>query len=312
MLPWVLLYGVTAFLFNHPSVFSDAPTVEFGATALVGTPMECPPTPVELAGQVVVALQARAPAGMSYALIEPEAAKYNHDAAFATVKADGREVSLLIDATGKGGTVRSRPAATAETGGVAPFAIGGRPAGGKTRSPNRERGGDSGKGQATARATDGLKLDYTLHERVLQSIPAMLERTGFPNGDVTVTSVPDLVFLMDADGKRCRVTYNAQTGAVGGRPADDTAVEPTLSPRRFLTRMHLQHGYPGEVSVRWVWAVVVDIMAGVMVFWWLSGVLMWWQIKATRWLGFAVLVVSATTAVAVGFGMHEFLSAAGR
>ena len=29
LLPWAVLYGVTAFLFNHPAAFSDNPTVQF-------------------------------------------------------------------------------------------------------------------------------------------------------------------------------------------------------------------------------------------------------------------------------------------
>ena len=51
-------------------------------------------------------------------------------------------------------------------------------------------------------------------------------------------------------------------------------------------------------------------MALVMVFWGLSGVLMWWQIKATRRVGAVVLLVSLLAAAAAGVGMHEVLSAA--
>ena len=30
LFPWALLYGVTAFLFNHPTAFSEQPTTTFG------------------------------------------------------------------------------------------------------------------------------------------------------------------------------------------------------------------------------------------------------------------------------------------
>jgi hypothetical protein len=52
----------------------------------------------------------------------------------------------------------------------------------------------------------------------------------------------------------------------------------------------------------------VDAMAFVMVFWGISGVFMWWQLKNTRVLGFFVLLLSAAAALALGFGMHEVLS----
>ena len=305
MLPWVLLYGVTAFLFNHPTAFADAPTASFDRTALAGTPMHAPPAPAEVAGRVVAALQARAKPGTTYALVEPEKAKYTREAAFAVVKADGQEINVLIDATGSGGTVRARPAPPPKTETtLAPFALAGT-GGGRPTPKGGERGGPKG-GDG-----EGLKLDGPLHERVLAAVPVVLQKTGFPGGEITVTFVPDLSFLMDADGTRWRVTYNAQAGSVAGRPAADEAADP-LSARRFLTRLHLAHGFPGDFNAKWAWALVVDATAAVMVFWALSGVLMWWQIRATRWLGLVVIVASAVAAIWVGVGMHELFAAGGR
>jgi hypothetical protein len=113
---------------------------------------------------------------------------------------------------------------------------------------------------------------------------------------------------MTDSGKPWIVTYNAQTGSVAGKPADDPAPAEEMSTRRFLTRLHLAHGYPGEQNARWFWAVVVDAMAFVMVFWGVSGIFMWWQIKATRKFGFLVLVLSVAAATALGLGMHEALT----
>jgi hypothetical protein len=307
MLPWVILYGVTAFLFNHPTAFSDAPSAAFSRAELAGTPMAAPPGPHELAPQVVAALQKRAPAGTTYALVEPERAKFTRDFAFATVKADGQDLNLLFHVNGGGGTVRSRTAAAPKPPAArAPFAVGGRPGGPGGSAPR------GGRGAVSPRSDDGLILDDPLHERVKASVPAVLERTGFPLGDVTVTSVPDLAFRMSDGEKVWNVTYNPQTGGVSGQPADAAPEPDPLSTRRFLLRLHLAHGYPGEVNAKWVWAVVVDAMAFIMVFWGASGLLMWWQIKATRRLGAVLVVVSAVAATVVGLGMHELLAAAGR
>ena len=42
MLPWVVLYGVTAFLFNHPDAFPDHQPRAFGAAELKGNRRERP------------------------------------------------------------------------------------------------------------------------------------------------------------------------------------------------------------------------------------------------------------------------------
>jgi len=111
-----------------------------------------------------------------------------------------------------------------------------------------------------------------------------------------------------SDGSKVwTVTYNALTGTVSGTPADGVPPPEELSTRRFLTRLHLAHGFPGSPNTKWFWAVLVDAMAFVMVFWGLSGLFMWWQVKSTRRWGFLVLLVSAVAATALGLGMHDVL-----
>ena len=56
MTPWVFLYGVTAFLFNHPDVFPDQARYRFQAADLAGTPLENSPPPEAAAADVVAAL----------------------------------------------------------------------------------------------------------------------------------------------------------------------------------------------------------------------------------------------------------------
>ncbi len=302
LFPWAVLYGVTAFLFNHPTAFSDQSVTTFGSEALAGTPMAAPPSATEEAARVAAALQKRAAnPEVQYTLLRPEKAAYTREFAFATVRADDRQVSVLLNVNGNGGTVRGQPPrAEVRPAERAPFAVGprGGPRGGSPRPGPR---GESAP-------PDSLRLDDPLHERVKAAVPSVLERTGFPQGEVTVTSVPDLTFfLADQDGKTWKVAYSAQTGAVSGRPADEDAGEP-MSVRRFLTRLHVAHGYPASGGARWWWAVVVDAMAFVMVFWGVSGLVMWWQLKATRRLGVALLFLSAAAATALTVGMHRTLA----
>jgi hypothetical protein len=294
LFPWAVLYGVTAFLFNHPSAFSDAPTTTFSADALAGTPLEQRPTAQQLAEQVVAVLNEKQKPATPYALAGE--AKFVREFAFATVKADGQTVSVLVDVKAGGGTVRSQPTRDRAEPERPPFALG------RAESP-----GGRGR-QPTARPpADGVKLDDPLHEKIKASVPTILERTGFPAGDVTVTSVPDVQFPVLADGRTWTATYNPMTGAVGGTAAD-AKPETELGWRRFLLRLHTAHGYPGEPNARWFWAVIVDVMAFVMCFWGVSGLLMWWQLKATRKLGLVILVLSAIAATALGFAMHAAMA----
>ncbi len=318
LLPWVVLYGATGFLFNHPTAFSDTPVASFGKSALTGTPMESLPTPDASAALVVAALNERAKEGRSYSLVEPEKARYVRTVVSATVRTDGGETSVSFDLDHPGGTVRTRPVAPAAPAEEkAPFAIGanakgagraaprgGEPGGRGQRGTQRPEKGESG---TPSEVTGPLLLPDPLHERVKAAAPVVLERTGFPSGDVSVTSVPDLSFLMSDGAKVWRVTYNAMAGTVNGTSAAPAAAE-ELSARRFLTRLHLTHGFPGGPNAKWFWAVVVDLMAFVMVFWGLSGVFMWWQIKATRGLGICVLLLSVAAATVLALGMHDLLS----
>lgn len=279
MLPWAVLYAVTAFLFNHPAVAPDQPTVQFGRAAVAGTPLENVPTPREQAEQVVAKLNELHKPTTPYTLGAGEA-KYSREFAFATAKADGRTVSVLIDPRTGTGTVRSSPdRPKAEP---APFA--------HTPPP----------GSPPPTWADPIRLSPSLPERVKAAVPVILDRTGFPAENVVVTSVPDLVFPIDADGRTWTATYNATTGSVTGTPAEPPAA-PTW--RQYLLRLHTAHGYPAEADARWGWAAVVDVTAVVMLFWGLSGLVMWWQVKATRVAGAVVLAVSAVGAIALGWAM---------
>jgi hypothetical protein len=307
LFPWAILYGVTAFLFNHPTAFSDQPTASFGKEAMAGTPLENLPSATEQAEQVVAKLNEQQKPATAYKLAGE--AKYGgREFAFATVKADGRTVSVLIDVKTGSGTVRSSPAVENRSAEKAPFATGGPKGGSPKGGPSAVGQGSRSSSSAGGANPDALKLDAPLHERVKAAVPVILERTGFPTGEVTVTTVPDLVFPVEADGRTWTATYSPMTGAVSGVPAD-AKPESEMGWRRFLLRLHLAHGYPGETNGKWFWAVVVDLMAFTMCFWGLSGLVMWWQIKATRRTGFVILLLSGAAATALGFAMHAAMTA---
>jgi hypothetical protein len=274
MLPWVVLYGVTAFLFNHPDAFPDHQVHAFGPPEFSGTALETLPSPADAAAQVVASLRAAADGRATYRLMYPERAAYSQNHLFAVARGAGQQHAIQFDLTSRTGTVRSHPVGRA--GEKAPFA-----------------------------AQAGVRIDRPLPERLTESLPTVLDRLELPHEEVALEEVPDLTFVLEAEGRLWRVTYDMQRGSVVGVPLDSPA-EP-LPVRRFLTRLHLAHGYPAEANSRWFWAVVVDTMCGVLLFWAVSGVLMWWQINAVRRWGVVVLSLSAVTATVLAAGMHRAL-----
>lgn len=295
LFPWAILYGVTAFLFNHPTAFSDVPTASFAASAFVGTPYERRPTANELAEQIVRKLNDVQKPSVLYSLAGE--AKFSREFAFGIVKTEGNSLSFLVDVKSGSGTIRSSVVKEVndKIARERPSFANSRPEVASVR-----------KATAALPRNDGILLDDPIHERVKASMATVLERASFPTGEVTVTSVPDVVFPIVADGRTWTASYNPMTGIVGGTPVE-TKPETELGWRRFALRLHTAHGYPGETNAKWFWAIIVDVMAFVLCFWGLSGLLMWWQIKSTRKLGFAILTLSAIAATALGLAMHEAL-----
>lgn len=69
----------------------------------------------------------------------------------------------------------------------------------------------------------------------------------------------------------------------------------------FLERMHRRRGFQTGYVLDTIWAVVVDMFIIVVAFWVLSGIWMWWELKATRKLGALAFVI--------GLGLFAFLVA---
>ena len=53
----------------------------------------------------------------------------------------------------------------------------------------------------------------------------------------------------------------------------------------FLERMHRRSGYDSGYAVDRTWAFSVDLVVITMIFWGLSGLWLWWELRVTRWLG---------------------------
>lgn len=286
LFPWAIMYGVTAFLFNHPTVWSDQAATSFDLSAFEGTPLAELPIPDRIAEQVVHALNETQQPPTPYTVVGP--ARFGgRDFAFGTAKGDGQQISFLIDLNNGTGTIRCKPVVEQKELPKAPFNV-------------------LGSTPAVGKQTIGLKLEEPYHELLRTAMATVLERKGFPARDIVITSVPDVLFSVNVGGQTWQTSYNPMTGNVIGtantpQPASD------VSWRRYLLRLHTAHGYPGDVNQRWFWAIIVDAMAFTMCFWGITGLIMWWQIKATRTPGLIILTLSTISATTLAIAMNQVI-----
>ena len=295
LFPWAILYGVTGFLFNHPTILADAPTTHFSRADIAGTPLENLPTPREQASAVLTALNEQQKPATPYTLGSGDAHYGTRESFVATVKADARTFFFVYDPKTASGVIRETT--TRSVAEKAPFA---------TASGDAPRQRGMGMMGPMKPNPAGIKIEDSIIDRIKSAVPTIMERKGFPKGEVTVTTAPDIKFPVEVDGQVWTAIYNPLTTSVSGTAGPEHS---ELTWRTFLLRLHLSRGYPGEVTTKWLWAVGVDAMALILCYWGVSGLFMWWQIKATRKAGLVVLALSAVAATALGVGMYSVLSA---
>jgi hypothetical protein len=302
LVPWAMLYGVTGYLFNHPTHFADQSVQRFGRDVLLGTAWDALKSPPQIASDVVEQLNERF--GSHYLMVNEAPVRYARGAVSATLEDSNMTYQLAVETDGSSGTLRlqPKPEATAKPK-VAPFAVEPR----KTNGATDEKPSES---IPLTSASKPIHVEDGIDAVANDSMKLIFARL-VPDVDVTahpikLANVPDLEFQMTDGSESWNVRYNAKAGSVSGSTIEERSAD-ALSWRRFMTRLHTAHGYPNETNARWFWAVIVDVMAFVMVFWGVSGLVMWWQIKATRPWGTVFLATSLLFALYLGVGMNSLL-----
>jgi len=268
-LPWVVLYAVTALLFNHPELFPDEQVVTFDARSFPAAP-KLLEQPDAVAEQVVSALHTQHPEQFDkekLVLSTATAPQFTRKA-LVNVRSGEKDLLVIVDLVDGGGWFVVKDA-------VVPAEL----------TPLEK----------------GLKIDVKsdLTPRVEQSVRDLLAKNGYPVETISFKSPPEVIFAARVDGQEQLLKFTPQTGIV------NTA--PEISWRRFLLRLHLTHVYPSSLSARWIWALCVDAMFVCLIFWSFSGVLMWWQIKRLRFWGFVTLGASLLCGAALFVAMASVI-----
>ena len=270
LFPWVIFFGVSGILFNHPGIGGDdGVTARPLSAEELGRRTGLRPLDPAVSARAVAARLA----GGGYRL-DPDYAP--HFEGFTAFVAPGAGVThmLLVD-VGSGGAVlmtRPRPEPTA------PFA-------GAIEPPD-----------APGLASMEAGLSELLGDLDIEAGAPLRAHPRI---------APELRFrVLDAEGGRWNVTYGLGGHRVDGRRTDEP---PDLSLHDLLGAMHTTHHYPNELGVRSAWALFADLTGLILVFWALTGVVMWWQIKPARRFGIASVVLALGVAVVVMVGLHRDL-----
>ncbi len=271
LLPWVFLYGITGAMYNHQNLFPEVTTEYFDSTILEESPMEEFPSAADFAQRVVDSIQASAN-GSEVKLAPHHGAEFTNQMMFEVNTVDGRKVVHLhpVSRTSK---VVSHPEKQEQL-------------------------------EPVLKEIRNIRLEQDPHELARNSVQSVLQEAGVESNQTPKpVGWTKLNFLAEVDGEPVRVTYVLKDGHVD---LTRHTGEDGMSLRHFFLRLHTTHGQSPHWNGRMYWSLILDTMAVAMVCWGVTGLLMWWQIKRTRMLGTAVILLSMATALFLYLSTHDF------
>ncbi|MEM7475984.1 MAG: hypothetical protein AAF483_13405 [Planctomycetota bacterium] len=287
MFPWVLLYGFTGWFFNHPSYFSGDEIQSFRSSEVAEGALAELPDPQILAEQVVQEInQDSETTGGPKIELTNRRNPYFDRYLFFSVRTEDQSHRIEIHPVTGDGTIR-------------------------TTMIDPEEDDESDSEDESKRNplvdVDKIEVEDNTYSIANEQIPRLLTDLGLSSGEPSAgRSSPSLIFFADIDGIPCKVSYSTGSGSINALA--DEAPRSEMSAKSFSQRLHLSRGYAPSAGTRTWWAISVDAMFLSMVFWGISGIFMWWQLKRTRKIGFAVLAASALCATWLVFGMHDELT----
>jgi len=276
LLPWVILFGFSGMMFNHPDWLGPVRIVAHKSGSQVEkTTGFAPLDGRSLAEEVVASLNKDAgaiPDAPAYTLAKGSPAKIEGAMTFTTETETGRASITLVPHT-----AQARVQRFVESGA-------------KQDNPpfHNDRvsipGFDADQVQASA-------------EKLLRDMD--MEPTSPLEASTRGGAELRFQVVSTADDRKWNVTYNLASESLTGRA---TASSSGMSFYSAVTRLHKTHHYPESMSARWLWTLLADATGFTMVFWGVSGLIMWWQIKPTRVIGVSSLSVAAVVAVFIFSG----------
>jgi hypothetical protein len=274
LLPFILLYGITGFLLNHPSFFEDHKTHWITTDELKSSFNDIIPAPAQIAAILVDSLKSRdSTSQIKIKILNPDKAQFKSRMAFRADDDSTRRV-LQMDPSEMNAKIHEWPVQK------------------KAPSPF--------KNVPKLKVSDSLKAD------LVKAAKDVYTKKGMPSEGLWMLWGPLMEFDLEIDGKKYVATYNMTNLNLNIRPAHGWRRLVTF--RNFLIRLHFSHTYPLKQGIRTVWAVMVDTVAISLVLWAITGFLMWLQIKVVRFTGAILAIIGLLWAFGLAFLMYEVLT----
>jgi hypothetical protein len=269
LVPFVLLYGITGGLLNHPTLLSRT----LDTHTIAGAELDALGFAPRLDANELLAELERAPQMEGLEVVRDVEPRLRGRWSMRTSEA-GVVHTLLVDANDADARVFVRA--------------------GQPESDVLEL--EAGVLPATEAVT----------ERFRTAAIAALAAHALPTVDASLRDTPVLEFAIRRDGSDFTATFDPQNRSLELEPR--TAVTSGDRLRDFAIRLHFAHTYPTESGARFFWALIVDAMALSMAGWALTGLYMWWQMKTLRRIGAVVLVVTAVATLPLVLSMWRELA----
>lgn len=271
LVPWVLLFGLSGFLFNHNSTFwgGNVETVaNFTSEQFVSDNLLQPIDIDEHMESVLASINASKDSNYSL-----HRSPWLNGHLSLIGKAGNQTLRFKIDPTDGSTTVTTNRKPTLK----------------QEKPPFDKLEVDS---QAFSLDALSTRVSSLLAEKGIELQGQLSLPTRGGNAEIRF-------ILEDENNKLWRGNYNLATSTLSG-VADDA--NSGMNFASAVTRLHKTHHYPDIVSTRWLWVLIGDITALSLVVWGTSGLIMWWQIKPTRTIGTVSVFAAAIIAIYIFSG----------
>lgn len=272
LMPWLLLFGVTALSFNHPTVGRGLKSMMLPPGRVESLTGVQPWDAEQLAGQVALKM---GPAQGAFQF-EPGSAHFQGWPLLSRRAPGGREVVIVGLDSGRAILTKREDLQESQRPSFIDQVV-----------------------KIEGRDTEALAYEFSsLHEKLGIDVDGPL----MPHPKVH----PELRFVArERDGALWNVVYNLTTGALDGRPSNEARHAPVVE---LLESLHKQHHFPANFGPTFFWALFADLTAFTLILWSVSGLLMWIQMKKLRAVGVVVLVTGATIITLVATGTSSELT----
>ena len=272
LLPWVLLFGASGVLFNHPTWLASTKIVHRSDPEIVKKTVGFAPlNPARFAAQVVAAINNGVDGDEwpKFELASPGKARLTGRLSY-TAATEAGQHTIWLNLHNGSARIETRP---------------------KSNEQPIER-------PAFAGSTVDIKIPgLDGAERKLLKLLEQANINPSEEAKLRSRSSPKLLFqVRGRDGQLWNATCNLLNGRLDGR---STEMGSRLDLRSAITRLHQLHHYPDNLGARWLWTLAADATGLMLIFWGISGVIMWWQIKPTRLVGVSGLSIAAVIAFLV-------------